>query len=69
MSHGDRIIDRDIQTYQAVVESEQARLRRCLPSLERYYRSRMNTAQAVLDALKAHRAAIDQVPTLASEHA
>lgn len=55
----DRIIDCDIDHYTAYVETEEARLRRCLPKDEPKYRARLAAARAALEALKNYRAVID----------
>jgi len=54
-----RIIDRDINSYTAIVECHTSSLRRCLPSEEADFRALRDSAQAVLDALIAHRQIID----------
>lgn len=57
------IIDRDIQSWTAIAECEQGRLQRCHPGVESYYRDRMVTAQAVVVALVAHKAALSKAIT------
>lgn len=56
------IIDRDLNTYTACAEAEQARLYRCEPDREPYYARRLATAKAVVSALKAHRDAVTAAP-------
>jgi hypothetical protein len=56
-----RIIDKDIESYTAFVEAEEAMLRRCETSREGHYKSRLELLRVVLSSMKSYRAILDSV--------
>lgn len=58
----DRIYDKDLEVWQATVETHQGQLQRCLPSLEREYRARRDAANKVVEAILHYKAICERIP-------
>ncbi len=61
-----RIIDKDIDLWQATLECHESQLFRCPPSYEVQFQRKRAAADAVLQALRAYREVVDQYPALPS---